>query len=375
MLEAVEKATATSESIGLVYCDLDKFKEINDTLGHQAGDELLIGLSERLVEALENAPFTGHAGRIGGDEFLLVAAGATQRQLSESVKQLSFDMQAPFTVGSAKLSTSLSIGVSFYTQNEFADFDDGPSEMLREADLALYEVKRSGRNGFRFFDAELKAIEAERKRLEVDLRQSISNRTGLFADLQPQFDSSKQLVGFEALGRWDRQGVGLVSPAEFIPVAVERNMMAELDLEVFRHVVQTVANFRREGRNFGKVAINVSAERLEDPNFVESTLDVLRRSSVDPTTVVLEITESSLLNDLRERGRRLEELRAWGIRIAIDDFGTGYSSLSYLRDLPVDIVKLDREFVSDIDTSVMSQAIVQAILTLSKVLDLSLIHI
>lgn len=373
VLATVEKGLQTSDSIGLIYCDVDKFKEINDTLGHQAGDELLIGISTRLLESIEQAPFDCHAGRLGGDEFLLVAIGAEHKQLLKFAKQVSFDMQAPFSVESGSISTSLSIGMSFHRHGEGSDCVRDPGEMLGEADIALYEVKRSGRNGVRLFDAALKGIEEERKLLEQDLRQAIKNRSGLFTDFQPQFDQDKQLVGFEALVRWDRHEVGLVSPGDFIPVAVERNMMAQLDLEVFRTVAQTVASLRREGRKFGKVAVNVSAERLEDPKFVESTLDVLRRSSIDPTTVVLEITESSLLNDLRERGRRLEELRAWGIRIAIDDFGTGYSSLSYLRDLPVDIVKLDREFVSDIDSSVMSQAIVQAILTLSKALDLEVV--
>ena len=149
--------------------------------------------------------------------------------------------------------------------------------------------------------------------------------------------------------------------------------MERFDFEIFKHTTQAISSLRREGRKLGTVAINVSAERLSDPQFVESTLSVLRKASIDPSTVVLEITESSLLHDLRERGRRLEQLRAWGVRIAIDDFGTGYSSLSYLRGLPVDIVKLDKEFVSDIDSSEMSQAIVKAILALSKVLELEVV--
>ena len=318
-------------------------------------------------------PFECHPGRIGGDEYLLVAVGATQAQLETLVEQFSFDIQAPFSSRLSSISTSLSIGVSFRSHSEQSLEGSDRHEMLREADIALYQVKRSGRNSFRFFDAELRAIEEERKLLEEDLRQSITNRSGLFAEFQPQFDARMQLVGFEALGRWDRQGVGPVSPAEFIPIAVERNMMADFDLELFRTVADVLGHYRRQGQRLGKVSINVSAERLEDPDFVRTTLEVLRRGAIDPTTVVLEITESSLLNDLRERGRRLEELRAWGIRIAIDDFGTGYSSLSYLRDLPVDIVKLDREFVSDIDSSPMSQAIVQAILTLSKVLELEVV--
>lgn len=373
VLDAIDNAILVGDSVGVVYCDVDEFKAVNDTLGHQAGDDLLVGISHRFKEAVREVPFECHPGRIGGDEYLLVAVGATQAQLETLVEQFSFDIQAPFSLRLSSISTSLSIGVSFRSHSEHSLAGSDRHEMLREADIALYQVKRSGRNSFRFFDAELRAIEEERKLLEEDLRQSITNRSGLFAEFQPQFDTRMQLVGFEALGRWDRQGVGPVSPAKFIPIAVERNMMADFDLELFRTVADVLGHYRRQGQRLGKVSINVSAERLEDPDFVRTTLEVLRRGAIDPTTVVLEITESSLLNDLRERGRRLEELRAWGIRIAIDDFGTGYSSLSYLRDLPVDIVKLDREFVSDIDSSPMSQAIVQAILTLSKVLELEVV--
>ena len=371
VLQVIDKAIGFGQDVAVVYCDVDEFKGINDTFGHQVGDDLLVGISRRLVDAANNAILECHPGRIGGDEFLIVVVGATQGQLQTLVERLSFDMQAPFNFPTTTISTSLSIGVSNSAREGGKTVD--PAEILREADLALYQVKRSGRNGFRFFDVELQAIEEERKRLEVDLWQSINTRSGLYSEFQPQFDAQNQLVGFEALTRWNRSGVGRVSPAEFIPVAVERGMMAQLDLEMFRMTIQAMSSYRREGRKFGKVSVNVSAERLEDPHFVKSTLEVLRKEAIDPTSVVLEITESSLLNDLRERGRRLEELRAWGLRIAIDDFGTGYSSLSYLRDLPVDIVKLDREFVSDIDSSVMSRAIVEAILTLSKVLELEVV--
>lgn len=373
VLSVLDLAIESNESVGLVYCDVDKFKEINDTLGHQIGDELLIAISGRLTEAAEEVDFNCEPGRLGGDEFLLVATGASQRDLKGFVERLSFAMQAPFRFESTTVSTSLSIGASFtQTRTENAEAPD-PTELLRESDLALYQVKRSGRNGFRFFDSELRAIDAADKELAEDLRQSISNRSGLHAVYQPQFDAHGELVGFEALARWTRQGDGVESPETFIPIAVERGLMAQFDKEIFRHTIQSMASMRREGRAYGSVAVNVSAERLEDPKFVEGTIDVLRRASIDPKTVVLEITESSLLHDLRERGRRLEQLRAWGVRIAIDDFGTGYSSLSYLRDLPVDIVKLDKEFVSDIDESELSQAIVKAILTLSRALDLQVV--
>lgn len=373
VLAVLDEAIETNTSVGLIYCDIDKFKEINDTLGHQAGDDLLIGISLRLLEASDEAPFDCQVGRLGGDEYLIVASAADRRDMVQFVESLSFAIRAPFNFGKATISTSLSLGATYADARDPGEFPLDSAELLRESDLALYQVKRNGRNDFRFFDNELRAILAAHKELEEDLARSISSRSGIHAMYQPQFDCDRNLVGFEALGRWYRQGRGLVPPDEFIPVAEEHGLMAAFDKEVFTNISQTLSTLRREGREVGTVAINVSAERLERKDFVQSTLEILRRASIDPRKIVLEITESTLLHDLRERGRRLETLRAWGVRIAIDDFGTGYSSLSYLRELPVDIVKLDKEFVSDIESSVESQAIVRAILALAKAMKLSVV--
>ncbi len=373
VLSTLDAAIATRESVGLVYCDIDKFKEINDTLGHQAGDDLLCGISHRLQEAATAAPFDCQVGRLGGDEYLIVAAGAAKGEMVAFVEQLSFAIRVPFSILGSQVATSLSLGATFVEALGPGEAPAESAELLKESDLALYQVKRSGRDSFRFFDDELRKILAEQRRLQDDLARSIKTNSGIHAMFQPQFNSARELVGFEALGRWYRQGVGLVSPDQFLGVAAEHGLMADFDFEVFRHIIQALRTLRREGRQLGTVAINVSAERLETHNFVETTLDVLRRNSIDPKTVVLEITEQSLLNDLHERGKRLEELRTWGVRIAIDDFGTGYSSLSYLRELPVDIVKLDKDFVSDIDTSEESRAIVRAILALASALDLDVV--
>lgn len=373
VLSALDDAITSGGSIGLAYCDIDKFKEINDTLGHQAGDDLLCGISTRLNEAASEAPFDCTVGRLGGDEYLIVASGAERRDMVSFVERLSFAIRVPFTFGGTTISTSLSMGAAFTLPREAADPKPDSAELLKESDLALYQVKRNGRNNFRFFDDELRAILDEQRELQADLAKSISSRSGIHAMFQPQFNGDRELIGFEALGRWYRQGLGLVQPADFLTVATEHGLMADFDVEVFNHIAQVLGMLRREGRQFGTVAINVSAERLEKADFVQTTLDVLRQHSIDPHSIVLEITEASLLRDLHERGKRLEELRTWGVRIAIDDFGTGYSSLSYLRELPVDIVKLDKDFVSDIDSSEESRAIVHAILALANALDLSVV--
>ena len=374
VLAKLDSAIMTGSSVGLIYCDIDEFKEINDTLGHPAGDELLIGISRRLTEAAEAASFDCQVGRLGGDEYLIVASGLARKSMVNFVEQLSFDSRVPFpSIGGTTVVSSLSIGVTFAGPRSPEEPVRVSAELLKEADLGLYQVKRAGRDGFRFFDDELREILDEQRRIKDDLAMSIKNVSGIHAMFQPQFDGEENLLGFEALGRWYRQGVGQVPPSEYIGIASEHGLMADFDFAVFKHTAQVIGGLRREGRDFGTVAINVSAERLECPNFVESTIEVLRRYSIDPRTIVLEITESSLLRDLRERGKRLEQLRVWGVRIAIDDFGTGYSSLSYLRELPVDIVKLDKDFVSDIDSSPESQAIVRAILALADALDLAVI--
>ncbi|MGI9604734.1 MAG: putative bifunctional diguanylate cyclase/phosphodiesterase [Acidimicrobiales bacterium] len=373
VLGKLDSHIKAADAVGLVYGDVDHFKKTNDRMGHLVGDQLLCGIADRLREAAERENFPIEIGRLGGDEYLCVLSDCAAADVTRFATELSFSMKAPLRVGQATVSTTMSFGIAHISD------DDGPraavtsGELLREADVALYQVKRGGRNAFRMFDAELRAWSVDRQELERDLQISISKRSGIHAQFQPLFDVDRRLVGFEALGRWYRQGVGLVPPDQFIPVAIERGLMAEFDHEIFQHVSSTLGGLRRDGRRMGYVTANVSAERLERPDFVDSTLDALRAASIDPRTLVLEITESSLLRDLNERGRRLEELRRWGIRIAIDDFGTGYSSLSYLRTLPVDIVKLDREFVSDIDSSAESQAIVRAILTLAQAMRLRVV--
>lgn len=369
ILAELDRCVASTDSVGLIYGDVDYFKSINDRFGHLAGDHLLAEVARRTRVLIDESALQVAPGRLGGDEFLCVVAGCSEKELLQFTERLEFAMQAPMSIGTVTLSATMSWGVAMRP----LDSDIDSAELLREADVALYQVKRNGRNALRLYDDELRAWTVERKRMGQDLATSINTRSGVHADFQPQYDQNLQLIGFEALGRWHRQGIGVVSPADFIPIAVEGGLMADFDAEIFRHVVQVLGSYRREGQAFGTVSINVSAERLERSDFVDSTLAMLRAASVDPRDVVLEITESSLLRDLSERGRRLEELQRWGLRIAIDDFGTGYSSLSYLRELPVDIVKLDKEFVADIETSSESRAIVEAIMALAQALDLTVV--
>ncbi len=364
VLGVLERLIELDESVGVIYVDVDEFKEINDTLGHDAGDHVLVAIADRLTAVVSGSGFDACVGRLGGDEFICVLAGMIPDDLEAVAAELVDAMTEPIDTGIQRLTTSLSLGLVAIESHEVTTAVD----LLKDADAALYEVKRAGRNGYRLYDDELRALTDERNRLERDLAQSISSGRGIHAELQPQFNRDLKLVGFEALGRWERPGVGPVGADQFIPVAVERGLVGAFDRVVFDHVTGVISSSAADDVSLGLVSINVSAERLAMPSFVEDVLGAMHRERIPQGRLAIEITESSLIENIDMHAKRLAELRSRGVRVAIDDFGTGYSSLSYLRSLPVDIVKLDKEFVKDIDTSAESAAIAEAVVTLARAL-------
>ncbi len=364
VIGVLERLLELDESVGIIYVDVDEFKEINDTLGHDAGDHVLVAIADRLTAVVSGSGFDACVGRLGGDEFICVIAGMTTDDLEAIAAQLVAAMTETIDTGIQRITTSLSLGLVAVEAQEVTSAVD----LMKDADAALYEVKRAGRNGFRLYDDELRALTDERNRLERDLAASITTGTGIHAELQPQFNRDLKLVGFEALGRWNRPGVGPVVADQFIPVAVERGLVGAFDRVVFEHVTNVIASSAAEDVSLGLVSINVSAERLAMPSFVEDVLGCMHTAKIPAGRLAIEITESSLIENIDLNAKRLASLRSHGVRVAIDDFGTGYSSLSYLRDLPVDIVKLDKEFVKDIDTSQQSAAIAEAVVALARAL-------
>ncbi|RZV45570.1 MAG: GGDEF domain-containing protein, partial [Acidimicrobiales bacterium] len=244
ILASLDAAIASGEPLGLIYGDVDHFKQINDTLGHLAGDEMLVEVSRRIREEGAQSGLNVDPGRLGGDEYLCVIPGCSEPQMRTYVEAVGFAMNAPFELSAATTSASMSWGAAFHPGGA----DCNSSELLKEADVALYQVKRDGRNSFRIFDDELREWTEEQKRLESDLAMSINKRSGVHADFQPQFDANRQLVGFEALGRWYRQGVGPVPPDDFLPIAVERGLMADFDREMYRHVSHVLGVLRKAGQ-------------------------------------------------------------------------------------------------------------------------------
>lgn len=345
----------------LLFLDLDGFKHINDSLGHEVGDHFLVAVADRLAECLEPGDMLG---RLGGDEFLIISEGAeTTVDVAMLAERLLNAMEGTFAVdGRYILRGSLSVGVAIASE-EAAD----ATTLMRHADTALYAAKGAGRAQYRFFSREMSAHVENRLRIESSLRGALD--AGSFeVHYQPKVrPSDRTMVGAEALVRWRRDGV-LISPAEFMPIAEETGLIIELGAFVLEQAMRDAAHWTRLLPDF-HIGVNVSPRQIVAPEFVDTVRDCLARHGVPPHRVELEVTESVLVDS----GRSLETLRqlkALGVRIAVDDFGTGFSSLSYLRQMPIDCVKIDRAFVQDIP---QDSAIAAMVLTLGDRLGLEVV--
>ncbi|MXV18392.1 EAL domain-containing protein [Deinococcus xianganensis] len=358
--QATQRVTLSGERVALALLDLDGFKVINDSLGHQAGDELLQQVATRLREELSSSDLVA---RMGGDEFALVLTdvrgiGSVERVLT----RLRDAMQRPFTVAGRDLPASFSAGVSLYP-------DDGvdAEEMLARADTAMYRAKRAGL-GWAFFNA----LHDSRSASDLELLSALHHageRGELLAYFQPVVRANDYSpAGCEALVRWQRGGQ-LISPADFIPLAERSGQIHQLGEFMLRAAAREIHRGRLR-----RVAVNVSPLEFDQPGYVQRVAAILNESGIDPDRLVLEITESSLLDADRSRAV-LRDLRALGVQLALDDFGTGYSSLSALSSLPVQHLKIDRSFVRDVgqdgEVGVRALEVVRAIVTLARALNLN----
>lgn len=331
------------ENVIAVIIDVDDFKTINDTLGHDAGDAVLkkIGISLRCV--FER--YGGIAARLGGDEFAGVLKVCPGGLLPDDLgSELLDELCLPLGFKGASIQANVSIGVAglgYLTET-------GPMQLLKAADIALYAAKRGGKRRARVFDDEMRKRFGRLSGLTSALPEAIQNRN-VRAILQPQVDvSTHQLVGFEALARWTHEGQ-VISPAEFIPIAEETGLIGRLDLAVLEHAIPQVQRLMETAKRQFRLSVNVSAKNFKTDTFVEQIQRVLHTSRFDPHLLTLEITESVFLEDWRAACARLEQLQQLGLKIALDDFGTGYSSLSYLMQFSFDIIKIDRTFLQRLD--------------------------
>ncbi|QKO21392.1 EAL domain-containing protein [Rhodoferax sp. BAB1] len=355
----------------LLFSDLDRFKQINDTLGHKVGDALLQAVAGRMLRVIGDQGLVAHT---GGDEFAVLLEGldpdaerasAQARNLAEKLRS---SMHEPFGIDSQYHQMSVSIGVAL-----FDGPDTGADELLKRADIAMYEAKASGRNAIRFFDHDIAMHLSQRVALEAELNQALAlQQFRVF--YQPQFDSSGRMVGAEALVRWLHPQRGLVMPGQFIPLAEETGLILPLGQWVLDHVCQQIERWRGQPV-LGElvISVNLCAHQLLQANFVESVTSVLMATGADASRLQLELTESVLAHNIDDATHKMRRLVALGVQFALDDFGTGYSSLSYLKRLPIQQLKIDASFVRDLQTDPNDVVITQTIIALGQSLGLEVI--
>ncbi|MBI2307308.1 MAG: EAL domain-containing protein [Rhodocyclales bacterium] len=355
--QAIARASTNGHALAVLFLDLDRFKYINDTLGHEAGDQLLATMAQRLKGCVRADDCVA---RLGGDEFTVLLDELPNLGVAASVAQnICRTISAPLVINGHEIVITTSIGISIFP-------DDGQdvSHLLRHADTAMYRAKQAG-SGFCYYESTMEAALADRLKMENELRRGLE-RDEITVFYQPVIDAvSGETAGVEALVRWLHPERGLVPPAEFIPLAEETGLILPLGEHVLKSACTQAKAWLDSGLPAFYVAVNLSAKQMEQPNLREIVLSALAQSGLPPEALVLEITESVLMERAREPVGILDELRSLGIRLSIDDFGTGYSSLAYLKHLPADNLKIDRSFIQDIPDDADTVSIVTGIIALA----------
>jgi diguanylate cyclase (GGDEF)-like protein len=366
---AIERSRRRGDHLfGVLFLDLDRFKNINDSLGHAAGDRLLVEVARRLENC--SRP-TDTVARLGGDEFAVLLDGLeSQYDAVRVAERVQEELMRPFYLGGHEVYTAASIGITLSTH-----LYDDPENVLRDADTAMYRAKEKGKARYELFDAEMHADALARLRLENDLRRAIEHRE-FQVFYQPIVSlSTGRLAGFEALVRWRHPERGIVSPAEFIPLAEETRMIAEIGEFVLRESCRQLTEWRElmPSQQNLFVSVNLSSKQLAQPNLVERIRQTLRETALPAHCLKLEITESAVMENAESAASILTQLRSLGLQLSIDDFGTGYSSLSYLHRFPVDTLKIDRSFVSRMGEGGENAEIVRTIVTLASNLGMAVV--
>ena len=353
-------------SIAVVFIDLDHFKLVNDSLGHNVGDQLLKLIADRLLLTVRSGDTVA---RLGGDEFVLILNDQTREQVVFHAVQRMIDVvNEPIEVNGRELNVTCSAGVSLYPQ-------DGPDvdTLLKNADTAMYRAKALGRNNFQFFTAGMNQLVRDRLTLEHTLRRALE-RNELLLHYQPRVNLRTGTVcALEALVRWNHPEWGLTQPERFIPLAEETGLIVPIGKWVLRHACQQMGEWRKAGLAVS-VSVNLSTRQFWTGDLVATVANILNETGVEPTNLELELTEGMIIRDAEKVIATLHGLKSIGVGLSIDDFGTGYSSLSYLRRLPVDAVKIDKTFVTDIDAGGFDSGVLaRAIISLGHALNLQVV--
>ena len=374
LLERLRQTLSSDKRHGrkraLLFVDLDDFKTLNDTLGHHTGDLLLQEVARRLLLCVRDGDT---AARLGGDEFVIMLENLSEHteeaanQAKDVAEKILDSTAEPYILGDRECVSTASIGITL-----FGDSQINTSEILQQADIAMYQAKAAGRNTIRFFAPALQAAVNARACLEEEIRQGIKEKQ-FSLWYQPQVDNGR-IIGAEALLRWNHPQRGVLPPSEFIPLAEETGLIVPLGRLVLELACRQAATWA-SGAGFGPVpiAVNVSARQFRQADFVKHVLESIDRAGASPRNIKLEITESMLLDNLEETVSVMNVLKSHGLRFSLDDFGTGYSSLAYLKRLPLDQLKIDRTFVRDILANAANGAVAQAIISLAGALGLVVI--
>jgi diguanylate cyclase (GGDEF)-like protein len=364
---ALKNAKGEEEKTAVLFLDLDLFKVINDSLGHVVGDQLLIAAGERIRETIGTDNI---AGRIGGDEFTVLLADLPSRMPAiETAGRLLTAFNVPFKLGPHEVFTTASIGIAFSVK------DDSPVNLIRHADIAMYKAKANGKARYEIFDSTMDLAAMRRLELEMELRRAI-DRNEFCLYYQPEMEIvSGNLVGMEALIRWQHPTRGLIPPSEFIATAEETGLILPISRWILYEACRQAKEWQKKYRPdlALMVSINLSGKHFQQATLIDEVTDALKASGIDPASVILEITETVAMAGAETTIEILTKLKALGIQLAIDDFGTGFSSLSYLKRFPVDLLKIDKSFVDGVALAGPDNAIVQAIVDLAHALGLKVI--
>lgn len=364
--QAITQSRRSGKAVVLMFLDLDRFKVINDTLGHQMGDQLLKKLGQRLRKTIRDEDTVA---RLSGDEFAVLLRDVKESDEAALIaRHLLEQVSKPFTIEGRELFLTTSIGISVFPDNGF-----DPAVMLKNADVAMYNAKTAGRNTYKFYNKKMNELADEWLTLENDLRRALQ-REEFCLHYQPQvLNTNRQVVGVEALLRWQHPERGLLTPETFISLLEDTGLIVPVGDWVLNKACEQLRNWHEEGINMPQVAVNIAPRQLMDQKFTEKVLKILAVNQLQPTSLELEITESTLMENTEQAVKTLQDLHTTGVSIAMDDFGTGYSSLRYLREFPLRTLKIDRAFVNSLPYSEDDCNLALAIITMGHGMKLKVI--
>jgi diguanylate cyclase (GGDEF)-like protein len=363
LMQACRDATRHESLVALMFVDVDRFKQVNDSLGHGVGDILLCAIAARLKASGRDSDTVA---RLGGDEFAILMENLTDPNFPKIVAQRIVDsMQEQVIISGHSLSVTVSIGIAIYPTD-----DTDVAVLLTKADTAMYEAKSSGRNGFFNYAPGLLMHNSDKMMLESELKNAVRNNEFVL-HYQPKVSlNDGQVIGVEALIRWQHPTRGLLSPIHFIPLAEENGVIIEIGNWVFREACDQLRQWSEVAMTQLQMSINVSSLQFRKSGFVESLKSILLETGVNPKFIEIELTESTLMLNANGILEKLHELKEIGVRLSIDDFGTGYSNLNYLKQFPIDSLKIDQSFIRDIDTTPVNESIVRTIVALANSLSM-----